>query len=975
MSKSRLLKTFIAIGAVLSLISALALSALAAPDIKVIFNHNGSTQSKLVEAGQPFYPPTVSLDDGDIFYGWMDKNGNLYKSGQQHSFNADTTLYSVFGVTVNTAEGFFDAIANGKNYIKLTKSIEINDAINLGSGLFVLDTNGHTLTVENEGSAFIGGDLGLSIIGSGKVVHTDTATKHGPITTGLVSLSPSVNPLSLFVSIGENTSVKTNLCFISVETDISTLDGAFSSHVKGNLECEKLIYSNGILGASITFYESSSLSSNCEFLFENSIEQKKATVASATFLGGSFKLERLNGIATNAKLFKAAIRGGSFSTDISACFPAGNYKFKYNDVAGLYNFDSCTHLGIVVGGVPDSCEEAATIEYKCGYCDVEFTQDFPNGIGHSMSTSVERPLIYNEEITQAGIYKHYCQKCDEKTSYEYFYPDPIDTYVTVTIVDLNNVKKQLRVPARELFTFKYVKDTISGLTTSVIAQSFGIEYLEAEYGVVQARVLSVEVPLGVTEIYGEWPGNSDNGVGLFHSNEFLEEVVIPESVSIIRQCAFRNMKKLKTVKGLEFVTGTIERFAFSQKYTDVFFDHLVLNANAINDHAFENVRMNAITFGKNVSTIQHNAFKLSVGESVKEVFIEGNTSETPLTVSAAFSKLNKSYNSSGQQFGNREIVFAEHQCDVKVYEPSCYSKGYTHHICKYCDYERIDNELPQLIHDFKNVHVLPTCKTQGYTVDRCDNCGDEIASSKQIFEKTDPNAHVYESDKLGPLFIDPNTMGPLSSGYICENYYCLVRICTLCSAPCYSDTASSMLVSPLGPHNLVDDNMVITKEPNCGEFGKATIKCTVCSKDVEVDIPKSGENHKWNAGTITVVPTCTKTGVKVFECTICKSSSGIKEVVMQKDPRNHSWDQGVVEREPTEKVSGIKRITCTSCNESFTEGINKIVKREIPTWMIVCAIVGGVLLVAGTVLTLYFTLFKKKRASDGYKYKFNTLGK
>ena len=43
--------------------------------------------------------------------------------------------------------------------------------------------------------------------------------------------------------------------------------------------------------------------------------------------------------------------------------------------------------------------------------------------------------------------------------------------------------------------------------------------------------------------------------------------------------------------------------------------------------------------------------------------------------------------------------------------------------------------------------------------------------------------------------------------------------------------------------------------------------------------------------------------------------------------------------------------------------------------MLILIIVGGVVLVLGVGLTLYFTLFKKKRASDSYKYKFNTLKK
>ena len=257
------------------------------------------------------------------------------------------------------------------------------------------------------------------------------------------------------------------------------------------------------------------------------------------------------------------------------------------------------------------------------------------------------------------------------------------------------------------------------------------------------------------------------------------------------------------------------------------------------------------------------------------------------------------------------------------------------------------------------------------------NCNDEIANSKIVSEKTNPDAHVYTDDCRGPLFANMQTFQFFEDGSICEDYYYWVRKCTLCSKLNYDDAMlpSSQLLTPSGAHQYDEENKVIIKESNCGEYGIARVTCKICSKTLDAPLPLSGDNHKWDAGTIIKTPTCIDTGVKEFRCTICSSDSGIRRTTLSKDSKNHDWDEGYVEREPTEMVSGIRRITCKRCNESFTEGINKLTGNEIPLWMIITAIVGGVLLLAGTILTLYFTLFKKKRASDGYKYKFNTLGK
>lgn len=525
----------------------------------------------------------------------------------------------------------------------------------------------------------------------------------------------------------------------------------------------------------------------------------------------------------------------------------------------------------------------------------------------------------------------------------------------------------MRIKADELYTFDKSNKTQ--------ANSFSTEYIQYNYNITQENIISVEIPLGTTDIHGGFTHNA--GVGLFCENPHLRQVVLPESLVNVQKYAFNNMPLLTSIVGIEHISGTIGERAFSQNHANVFIDHMVVNANTIGNYAFSNIRMNAVTFGKSVVTISGGSFHLDAGyEAAKEVFIEGYkpTGTDGLTVSAAMSEVGgKSYSSGSQQFGSRPIVFADHQYKITVNAPTCYEQGYTFYDCKNCSYEKKDDFKPMTTHDFQNIHVLPTCLTQGYYVDMCVNCGDEIDGTKVVKEARDPNAHDFTFDR-GYLYIK-NNVEVYETGSICVDQYCIVGKCK-CGALNRRDLETAYIISPVGEHKYDTENAKVLKEPNCGEYGVAEYTCKTCGSKIEGPIPKTGENHKWDAGTVILVPTCTDTGIREFRCTICNGADGVKQTKINKDAKNHAWNEGFVEREPTEMVSGVMRITCTRCNESFTEGINKLPpKQGLPLWAIILGSVGGVLLVGGVILTLYFTLFKKKRASDGYKYKFNTLGK
>lgn len=103
--------------------------------------------------------------------------------------------------------------------------------------------------------------------------------------------------------------------------------------------------------------------------------------------------------------------------------------------------------------------------------------------------------------------------------------------------------------------------------------------------------------------------------------------------------------------------------------------------------------------------------------------------------------------------------------------------------------------------------------------------------------------------------------------------------------------------------------------------GKITSKEIAAGEDVTID--KSGtstctKNHTYGDGVVTVVATCTNTGVKTFTCTKCGyvRSEVIPAV-------SHSYNDGKITKSATCTQTGVKTYTCTKCGATKTETIAK----------------------------------------------------
>ncbi len=90
-----------------------------------------------------------------------------------------------------------------------------------------------------------------------------------------------------------------------------------------------------------------------------------------------------------------------------------------------------------------------------------------------------------------------------------------------------------------------------------------------------------------------------------------------------------------------------------------------------------------------------------------------------------------------------------------------------------------------------------------------------------------------------------------------------------------------------------------------------------CTNNVACDVCGVVTDHAWDNGVITVQPSHTTEGVKIFACAcgVTKSESVAKLA-------EHEWD-GVITTEPTCEEKGIRTFTCP-CGETYTEEVNEL---------------------------------------------------
>ena len=745
-----------------------------------------------------------------------------------------------------------------------------------------------------------------------------------------------------------------------------------------------------------------------QYLFEDLGTSKN--VLTFTVNGGEVDFSKCTWCAIDYSRYKMHIYSGIFNkisddevdnslqpTDPSSFFPDGNYKFIKEGRA--YKFAGCNHSGTLVENAPD-CTSDVTLRHICKFCDTLYDKRYAEGVGHSFAPSLSEEIVNTPEETKPGCYTLSCTRCDA-TENQYTFPDPATVYVSVGYM-WKGEEVYKRVPALDLFSVEgtEVKSFSTDALTHDVYDKDG--NIKSSTSVPQTDVFYVEIPLGAKTIFGAYRNGTPSGV--FLRNNHLQVIEIPVSVVDIQQYAFSTMPNLKTVIGLENVSGTIGEYAFKQNSDSSFFvDHMVINAATVGNYAFQNARMITLTFTKNVTRVNTGAFSITEGvESLlSEVFVEG----CPLdgtTVQAAFQYLRKSHY-GGHQYDGQNLVFLEHAYSTETIPSTCLEYGYDILTCSRCDISVKSNFATEYAgHSYEPYHKDATCQTYGVDGQKCTVCNYINVQNNLV---KNPNNHVYTAGEV--KFVVAG-----GKSFCVDPYYTLGKCACGAIEADIAANRSAIITPPAGSDHAWLEKVLIA--PNCGTYGQSERTCTECGEYQKVSAPPVGKHTMVKIPDASNPPTCVKGESGVWRCDVCGQETPYSETTST-NPNNHTkidGDKGEVTREPTETAQGQRKFTCRDCGVIFYEAIDKLPPSptepelehklfgfiEVNYWFVPLLtgilsvfglylgpvfFYGGIILLyviivvlilvilGGGILAIVFTFTSKKNKAKKYKFKFN----
>lgn len=963
--KKRLTKSIILVLAIVATMLLCTLAIVGATENKtytVTYYANGAVAKTVkVEAGGShtmLKTPLSSTNSSKQLYGWYDETGTISNGLVIRNIDKDYTFYEAYGKMVKNEADFLAAVRQAGTFVRLGASITVDELITLpNTGIAIIDLNGYTLTIESKDVAFSGKSSSLHILnsgtsGSGKIIHTGEASNEDLMDSALFTLAPDLKR-NAEIRLFKNANIETNVGLFDIVTDLTYSNYTYNFLVESSLKAEFLVRTYGIKNASFKTASSAVLDVTGQYVFE---DRGNCTDTNMTFemADGKLDIQENTFITNELSKYNVFLTGGSYNRDFSNLYP--NYVFE-SDGNGRYNITQCKHSDMVVG-MTATCTEAGEITYRCSLCGVTHTEA-SDAIGHSVVKLLAQEAVATREKTEPGYYSTICQRCGEEER-EYFYPAPKDTYVTVKYRLTTGEERTVRVKATSLY----------GDEVGERLQTFTTAYFEFEYGVKQSQIFSIEIPLGVKTIAGG-VGTDNTPKGLFYNNPHLEEIILPMSIENVENYAFASIDTLKSIKGIEYITGKISSHAFEQEAsTNLFIERLAVNATTVENKAFYNITMISLTLGENLTSIGSQAFGLdsSLSTKLKEIFVVGN--DKSAFNGATLNMYNNSVNrfssiNSGHQFDTLGLVYVDHNFKIETTAPTCQAEGFDFMKCVYCGEEKVGNYTDIVEHNYVTVDppVKSTCSTQGYEGEACTMCGDVKVS---VYYPYDPETHDYTYSSKNSL------------ENICEYDYHIIGVC-ICgkSDP---DTSNWKYQEATKKHVWDEQNYLEYVAPTCGESGYKTFNCTYCGYEISEIYQATGKHTFITDNKNTIPATCKNKGTMVWACDICGES---KEIEVDLNPDNHEWETDekgnlvwTVKVAATTEKAGTQQNKCVGCGKIQTKGIPVTSEqtKKIDTIYIILIILGGLLVLGGIGVTLYFTVFKKS-ASSGYKYKFNTLNK
>lgn len=107
------------------------------------------------------------------------------------------------------------------------------------------------------------------------------------------------------------------------------------------------------------------------------------------------------------------------------------------------------------------------------------------------------------------------------------------------------------------------------------------------------------------------------------------------------------------------------------------------------------------------------------------------------------------------------------------------------------------------------------------------------------------------------------------------------------------------------------------KSTTCFEDGySGDIYCSVCGEVISAGTIVASPGHQWDAGVVTLEPTCEEDGTALFTCTVCHTTEErVNDPRVEK--RGHDWEEELTMLDPTCTEEGATFIRCKRCDAAM----------------------------------------------------------